>query len=175
MPILNPCPVLTGRNDRGGGRIRPGRSDAMLMTKQRHPAIRTLRGWALACCKRPAQSTKAKSTAGRRIAPILMPENAPSTSPAWIRRLVSRRRAPSRRSATRSDQLATLAQNARRNAGRASERTRKICRAVTRSGLRIEDASQSRAPTWRANMEADHFWPAGACAFALLASALFAS
>jgi len=51
----------------------------MPMTKQRRLAVRTLRGWALAICKRPAQSTNAKSTAGRGTTPILMPENAHST------------------------------------------------------------------------------------------------
>jgi len=73
MLILNPNPVLTVRNDRGGGRIRPGRSDAMLMTKHRRPEIRTLRGWALAVLQEAGAIHECEETAGHRIAPILMP------------------------------------------------------------------------------------------------------
>lgn len=39
--------VAAARNERRGTRIRRGRSISILMTKQRRPAIRTWRGWAI--------------------------------------------------------------------------------------------------------------------------------
>jgi hypothetical protein len=42
----------------------------MLMTKDRRPAIRTLRGWAISVLLEPAPSASARSTAGCKTVPI---------------------------------------------------------------------------------------------------------
>jgi hypothetical protein len=44
----------------------------MLMTSERRPAIRTLRGWALYVLHEAAPSKSARNTVGCRIAPIRM-------------------------------------------------------------------------------------------------------
>jgi hypothetical protein len=42
-----PCPVLTGRNEPTIEGFLPAGATPMLMTKERRPTIRTLRGWAI--------------------------------------------------------------------------------------------------------------------------------
>jgi hypothetical protein len=46
-PISNPCIVLTARNEWDPKGFDPAGASAMLMTKERRPGIRTLRGWAI--------------------------------------------------------------------------------------------------------------------------------
>src|ERR1700730_9259541 len=46
--VSNPCPVLAARNDRNAqGFASQMEPISMLMTKERRPTIRTLRGWAI--------------------------------------------------------------------------------------------------------------------------------
>ena len=58
-----PCVLAAGTNYWAQGFV-PAGGITMLMTKERRPAIRTLRGWAISILQKPAPSASARSTAG---------------------------------------------------------------------------------------------------------------
>ena len=64
----------------------------MLKTKEKWPAMRSLRGWAISVLRTRTRSTNARHMAGQRTARILTPASAPSsmrcrTRPqAWLGR-----------------------------------------------------------------------------------------
>jgi hypothetical protein len=93
----------------------------LMTTREKRPATRTLRGWAIAVLREAGAIRNARSTAGCRTAPIRTLASAPSTSremndcPEFRRK---RQRSPSPRCWIRS---ATAAPNARRPRRRARD------------------------------------------------------
>jgi hypothetical protein len=69
----------------------------MLMTKQRRPAIRTLRGWALAVLQEAGAVHECEEHGWAQDRADPTPANAPSTSPIKNRRTASPRTRPSRK------------------------------------------------------------------------------
>ena len=61
----------------------------MLMTKDRRPTIRTMRGWAIYVLQEAGAIRDARSTAGCRTAPIRMRGSEPSISPVKTRQQAS--------------------------------------------------------------------------------------
>ncbi len=70
----------------------------MLMTRERRPAIRTLRGWAIHVLQEAGAIANARSMAGPGIVPTRTRGNARSRLRGSIHRMASPRIRPSRRS-----------------------------------------------------------------------------
>jgi hypothetical protein len=85
----------------------------MLMTRERRPAIRTLRGWAISVLQEAGAIRECEEHGWMQDRGDRTPVSAPSTSRARIRRLACLRNSPPQRFATCWIRSATLARRAR--------------------------------------------------------------